>query len=128
MKKLFIILILFFIIAASLAVYFNRNASRHQEDLTQERYLRMVAEANLEKANGEISSLEGEIAKLKNKNVSVEKLLQQTSTTNTDLKVKLEKTSQINEVLESKLKELEKSNSAENVSSSIPPDISADKI
>ena len=128
MKKLFIILIPAFIAAAVLAVYFNQNASRHQEDLTQERNLRMVTEENLEKANSKINSLEDQIAKIKNKNSNVEKLLDQKAADNLDLKAKLEKTSTIKEALEGKIKELEKNIPAEDMSSSVLPNVSDDKI
>ncbi|GEM_PF-616361 len=128
MKKLFIILIPAFIVAVALAVCFNQNASRHQEDLTQERYLRMVTEENLEKANGKINSLEDQIVKIKNKNSNVEKLLEQKAADNSDLKGKLEKTLEIKETLEGKIKELEKNILSEDMSSSVLPDASDDKI
>lgn len=128
MKKLFSILIPAFIVSVALAVYFNQNASRHQEDLTQERYLRMVTEENLEKANSKINSLEDQIAKIKNKNSNVEKLLEQKAADNLDLKAKLEKTSTIKEALEGKIKELEKNIPAEDMSSSVLPNVSDDKI
>ena len=127
MKKLFIILIIAFFGIMAIAVYFSQNASRHQEDLTQERYLRMVAEANFEKASGRINSLEDQIAALKSKTKNAEKLLEQTSTANTDLKTKLEQTSQLKEELEDKIKELEKG-TLENASSSALPDDGSGKI
>ncbi len=128
MKKWIIIFIPLFIGALSLAVYSNQNASRHQEDLTEERYLRMVAEQNLEKASSKISGLEEEITKFKNKSKSVEKLLEQTAATNTDLKAKLDKTSRLKEELEGKLKELEEKTVSEKLDNSALPQAGADKI
>lgn len=127
MKKWIIIFILLVIGAFGLAIYSHQNASRDQADLTQERYLRMVAEENLEKASSQISGLEEEIAKLKNKSKGVDKLLEQTTAANTDLKAKLDKTSRVKDELEGRLKELEEKTASE-TGNNPPLSDTADKI
>lgn len=107
MRIFLVSLIILSAVALGLAFRFNRHVSQAQTDLNQERYLRMTAEENLEKANAKIVSLEGELAKNQNKSKSLEKVIDQTSAMNKDLQARLEKANAVQEDLEKKIKQLE---------------------
>lgn len=93
---------------SSFLVYeYNKKASTARDSLNQERYLRMVAEENVEKSNSRISSLESELARSQKKIKTVEKLVEQTQVVNKNLESQLDKVLELKGSLESKIKELE---------------------
>ncbi len=117
MRILSIILVVVMVVGiGALAIHYNKNAFKAQQELVQERYKRMLAEENVEKFTTKINSLEGELVRAQNRVKGSEKLLEQTKAVNDDLKSRLDKVSQIKATLEDKIKELEQVSS--NVSKS----------
>ena len=76
-----------------------------QEELNKERYNRMDAEENLEKALVKIKSLEADLTNAQNQTQGLQTVLEQEKTANINLKTELEKTSKLQEVLEGELKD-----------------------
>ena len=94
------------LLSSFLAFHYSQNAGHAAQELNQERYLRMVSEENLQKANKRIASLESDLEKIQNKIKSFERLIEQNTAINNDLKTRLENASQVKDELEQKLKEL----------------------
>ena len=120
MRILTIIIGLLLIVGVgSVAVHNNQAATVAKKDLEKERYDRMVAEENFEKANTRLSSLEAEVSRTQNKMKATEKLVEQTKAINDELKGRLNKISEIKGSLEQKVKELE--NAAATTTTTVTP-------
>ena len=98
--------ILLALAGVGLAVHYNKNANYAQNVLNQERFEKLTAEENLEKANAKIESLTTELDRTKSKIKNISTLIEQTNSLNSDLKSRLETISKMNESLENKMKEL----------------------
>ncbi len=90
-----------------LVIYFNQKRLHSKKFLDNERYLRLTAEENLEKANSQIRSLERELLRLTDKVENVQKLLDQTQVRNAQLYQEVNKATTVQVLLEKKVKELE---------------------
>ena len=107
MKKRFIIIVVIILIGSvGLISGYNKKFSFTQENLNRERYSRMVAEEELEKAKAKIGSLQIDLAKVQKKSESNQKILDETKSNNDDLQVQLEKAVKLQQDLEGKIKEL----------------------
>jgi len=110
MRVIIVILAVFLIVLCGwLAYHYNQTAFKAQDVLNQERFTRMTAEENLEKATDRISSLEAELTKSQNKINGLEKMVEQTKAINDDLKSRMDKALMIKDNLETKIKELQES-------------------
>ena len=110
MKVITVMLAIFLIVLCGwLAYHYNQTAFKAQDVLNQERFTRMTAEENLEKAKDRINSLEAEVSKSQNKINGLEKMVEQTKAINEDLKSRMDKALAIKDNLESKIKELQAS-------------------
>ncbi len=109
MKIVAIILaVILVVLSFGLAVHYNQNALTVRRDLDRERYSRIVAEENLDKASVRMKSLETEIAKLQQKYQSTEKFLAETKELSVDLERQLRQLTQTRTSLETKVTELER--------------------
>lgn len=119
MKIVAIILaVILVVLSFGLAVHYNQNALTVRRDLDRERYSRIVAEENLDKASVRMKSLETEIAKLQKKSQSTEKSLGEIKESSADLERQLDQLIQTRTSLETKVTELER---ALSVDSQIQP-------
>ena len=107
MKATIVIAILLAGLGLGLAIRYNQNASGAQKDLDQERYLRMTAEENLEKATQKIHSLETEAQDVKQKLTQLQSDFETIKAAADDYKVRLDKAAEINKNFEDKIKELQ---------------------
>ena len=98
-----IVLMLGFLV---MAVISNQTVGRVKQDLDQERFKRMTAEENLNKANMKIGALESELMSTQDKIQSVQTILRQGKSETTDLKTQLESMTKTKETLEKKIDEL----------------------
>ena len=103
-----ILAVAFAVMGGGLAYRYNQEALNAQKELNQERYNRMIAEENLQKADAKIKLLQSDIARSEDKLKSVENILDETKTVNSDLKARIDKATEIKQDLENKIKELEK--------------------
>lgn len=87
---------------------YNQEAQSATGQLNNERYSRMLAEENFEKAKASVDSLESELARVRNKLNVFEKSLEQTKVINEDLKQRLDKAAEFKDNLEVKIKELQR--------------------
>jgi len=87
-----------------LAYYQNSMADRAVGDLNKERYDRMMAEEGLQKAEDQVSRLQGEIEALKTQLQNSEKLLKQAQSVNKDMQEKLDKAEAMKDALEKQMK------------------------
>jgi len=94
-------------ISCGLAFRYGRYATNARADLEQERYLRMVAEENVQAFHAKLETLEAELKRSQNKIKAVEKVAEQNQAINVDLKSRLDKILEIKDRLEAKIKELE---------------------
>ena len=90
--------------SAALAYYQNSMADRAVGDLNKERYDRMMAEEGLQKAEDQVSRLQGEIEALKTQLQNSEKLLKQAQSVNKDMQEKLDKAEAMKDALEKQMK------------------------
>lgn len=108
MKLLSVFLIVIIIaVSVGVAIRSSKYSNDARSALEQERYSRMVAEENVELAQGKITSLEGQLAKAKKKISGVEKMLEELKAYTEDLKARLEKAAELKTVMEVKIKELQ---------------------
>ena len=84
----------------------NQISGRMQEALNQERYKRITAEENFNKAASKINSLENELAGTRDKIQSVQTILEEGKQTNADLESHLASVTKAKEALEKKIDEL----------------------
>ena len=106
-EKILIVAIVLMAITGLMAINANKNLSKFQQNLDRERYQRMVAEENLNKANTKIGSLESELAATNDKIESVQVILEEGQRTSTDLRSQLESAIKTKEALEQKIEELQ---------------------
>lgn len=92
-----------------LAIYFNQGALHAKRLLDRERYTRLTAEENFEKANAQIQDLERELARVANKAKNTERLLEQTQAVNAELQERVNKARDAQTSIEEKVKESEQS-------------------
>ena len=101
----FVIVLL--VLSCGLAVRYSRDANYAHGELNGERYERMVAEENLQKANMRISSLEGELKREQDKAGQMEVILEKTKAVNEDLKARLDKAAEIKKSLDKRIADLQ---------------------
>ena len=107
MKNVFmLIIVVVAIMSIVLAVRYNKNAYKIQQDLNNERYSRMVAEENLQNATVKISSLENKLTKNQEKIQSIQTSLDRAKTTNDELTKQLKGVADDNEMMAQKIEEL----------------------
>ena len=107
MKITIIIAILLASLGVGLAIRYNQSASGAQKDLDQERYLRMTAEENLEKANQRVNSLGLELEQAKEQKDKILKDLAVLKSAADDYKSRLDQAAEINKSLEAKIQEVQ---------------------
>lgn len=95
-------------VSLALAVRYNQTAVKSEKALTSERYLRMVAEENLETTKSKVESLETELSRTVNKLSVIEKTLEQSKTLNNDLRTRLKDATDRQAKLEQQVHALEK--------------------
>ncbi len=105
-EKILIVAIVLMAIAGLMSINAQKNLNKLQQNLDRERYQRMVAEENLNKANTKIGSLESELAAARDKIQSVQTILEEGQKTNSDLRSHLESAIKAKEALETKIEEL----------------------
>ena len=103
----FILAFTLVVLSGFLVCHYYQNASNARKDLDQERYNKIIAEENLEKASTRVNSLETELSRTKSKIESIEKLLEQTKSINNDLKSQIDNISQTKVNLEDKIQKME---------------------
>ena len=86
---------------------FNGKATSAEKELVTERFTRMSAEENLEKANTTIKSMGTEVARLQNKITGLEKTMEQLKSINDNLKSQLDKIMVLKDDLDKKIKDFE---------------------
>ena len=79
------------LLSFALAIHFNQGTIETKRKLDRERYVRLTAEENLEKANARVSHLEDDVTRLTSKVNSTEKLLEQTKDINAQLRERIDK-------------------------------------
>lgn len=84
----------------------NQTLGHMKRDLDQERYKRIVAEENLNKASVKISTLETELSTTRDKIQSIQAILQEGKNETSDLKGQLESVIKAKEALEKKIEQL----------------------
>ncbi|MEW5895997.1 MAG: hypothetical protein AB1650_09635 [Candidatus Omnitrophota bacterium] len=90
-----------------LAVFANVSSSKLNRALDEERYKRMTAEQNLQKAEQNLSSAEAELGKAKSKMASIEKILNDGRLVEEQLKGELKAVQQENEELMTQLTDIQ---------------------
>lgn len=91
----------------TLAIHFNQGSIETKRKLDNERYVRLSAEENLEKASAQIRALEDDLARLTSKMNSTEKLLEQARDVNSQLQERINKATAAQESLQQKLQTLQ---------------------
>ena len=94
------------VLAVVLALQHYQRAAKVQQSLYKERYERMLAEEQLERAKGKINSMESEIGKVELKLGSLEKTLQKAKTDNQNLKMRLDEADKLKQDLQAQIKEI----------------------
>lgn len=89
------------------AVHFNQNVLQARKILENERYTRLTAEENLEKAAAQIRGLESEIGRSQAKVKSTEKLLEQAKSVNIELQEKVEEAARLQKSLQQRMEQLQ---------------------
>ena len=105
-SKILLVVIVLMVSFLLMALSSHQSIGHIKRDLDQERYKRMVAEENLNKASGKISTLETELSNTKDKIQSVQAILQEGKSETSDLKTQLERVTKAKEILEKKIEEL----------------------
>ena len=93
--------------ALGVSFYYNKNANSAKYELNKERYARMVAEENYEKAKGTINTLKSEINRTKTKLSSLEVLLEEEKFSKEELQKQFLDSKKANDKLNKRIKELE---------------------
>jgi chromosome segregation ATPase len=115
-QKILVVAIVLMVISGLMAINSNKTLAKLQQNLDRERYQRMVAEENLNKAITRMNSMASELASTRNKIQSVQAILEEGQKNNSDLRSQLESTINAKEALEKKIEELKSA-----VSSKVPP-------
>ncbi len=102
-----IFVVIFLVVMASLifAFRYNKAASSMQEELQRERYTRMTAEENLERAKEKLSSLQSQLTKYEKKSGTLELQVEEFTALTNDLQDRLDQATKRKEALEVKLQE-----------------------
>lgn len=109
MKAVSIIFAIVLTVASiGIAVNASKYSNEARTELEEERYLRMVAEEDLDKATTKVSSLTSKLDSLQTKLKNVERLLDQTKASNKDLKTRIDREAKLKKDLELRIQELEK--------------------
>lgn len=90
-----------------IAIHFNQNVLQTRRILENERYTRLTAEENLEKATAQIRNLENELGRAQAKIQNTEKLLDQTKSVNGALQERMEEATTLQKSLQQKLEQLQ---------------------
>lgn len=107
MKVLLVIIgVIIVATSISLSVHYHKKSFSAVNDLNEERFLRMVAQEDLDKAKTRVSFLESKISQAKKKVASIRKLADQTELINKDLKMKLKSSLSVKTSLELQVKDL----------------------
>ncbi len=101
--KIVVVLAILTVICLIVAVLASQKMSAADNDLTEERFIRMVAEEKLEQIKSRVGSLEGQLEKISKEKVTFETLLQKEKKASDALKLDLEKARRLNEVLQREL-------------------------
>ena len=108
MKIIAVILaVVLVIFCFGVAIHFNQNVLQARKILENERYTRLMAEENLEKATAQIRDLENELGRVLAKIKSTEKLLEQTKSINMELEERMEEAATLQRTLQQKLEQLQ---------------------
>lgn len=99
-------IIVLVVLSFGLAVRYNNDASYATEMLNGERYKRLTAEEELQKANRQIAALTADLKQAQDKLESTEFVLKNTKAINEDLKARLDKADQAKELLDKQIDEL----------------------
>lgn len=99
--------IVLLVLSCGLAVRYSRDANYAYEELNAERYTRMLAEEDLQKANTRLSTLEAELKRAQDKAGQMEEILEKTKAVNEDLKARLDKAAEIKESLDKRIADLQ---------------------
>ena len=105
--KILVVSLILLIGTCVMTLISNQITGRMQEALNQERYKRITAEENFNKAASKINSLENELAGVRDKIQSVQTILEEGKQTNADLESHLESVTKAKETLENKIDELQ---------------------
>jgi len=100
----FIIVLL--VLSCGLVIRYNQDATHSQEELNNERYLRMVAEENFQKANQLNVTLSTQLTRAKTRIEDTESILEKTEMVNMDLRNRLDKVELTNKTMNKKVQEL----------------------
>ena len=106
--KALVVIFILMIGSCLMALSSNQISGRMRQDLDRERYLRIVAEENLNKAGSKISSLEAESSAFKDKIQGIQAVLEEGQEKNSDLRTQLESISKTKSALERKIEALQK--------------------
>ena len=104
--KILVVSLILLIGTCVMTLISNQITGRMQEALNQERYKRITAEENFNKAASKINSLENELAGTRDKIQSVQTILEEGKQTNADLESHLASVTKAKEALEKKIDEL----------------------
>lgn len=114
MKVVAIILaVVLIVFCFGVAIHFNQNVLQTRKVLESERYTRLTAEENLEKAMAEIRNLERELTQAQSKIKNSEKVLEQTKSINMELQSRMEEAAILQKTLQKKIEELEPAGNAQ---------------
>ncbi|MBI5149289.1 MAG: hypothetical protein HZA28_00760 [Candidatus Omnitrophica bacterium] len=110
MKKTAVILAcILILISFALAIHFNQGTIETKRKLDSERYVRLTAEENFEKATAQIHRLENDLIRLTSKINSTEKILEQTKDINAQLQEQIDRATAAQESMQQKIQGLEES-------------------
>lgn len=88
-----------------IAVKASLTVKKNKEKVEQERYIRMVAEEDLQNTYTKIKSLENSLTKAQNQVQSLQDVLEKEKNAGVNLKTELEKSTRYNQVLQEDLKD-----------------------
>ena len=111
-QKILVAVVILMVMTGVMAVNTQRTLGKFQQNLDRERYQRMVAEENLNKAATKISSLESELGTIRDKIQSAQVILEEGQKTNADLQSQLEAITKAKETLEKRMEELKTASSS----------------
>ena len=105
-QKILVVAVVLMIIVGLMAINANKTLAKLQQNLDRERYQRMVAEENLNKAMTKVNALESQLTSTHDKIQSVQAILEEGQKTTSDLRSQLDSVTKTKEVLEKKIEEL----------------------
>ena len=109
--KNIIFVVIFLVVMGGLvfAFRYNKVSSSMQEELQRERYTRMTAEENLERAKEKLTSLQGQLTKYEKKNGTLELQVEEFTALTHDLQDRLDQSMKRKETLEAEFQQDEQS-------------------